>query len=166
MKLSFDHRCKIVFYHMTVLNGVLYFTHGVAEGPLVILWGLLAQHHCFEFCNKLRLYLPFWSWIYFSRKHVFGREGVMILRACNQVLCNVMSFDFYDMALHHWITTTSYDKFILHNTVMAQKVCYAWSVNREGNRAVTRASHCVYKSLQGVRHKAPNHIEKLGPTGI
>ena len=39
------------------------------------------------------------SWDYFNRKQSFVTDGIMILRASNQVLCNVWSYDFYDMTL-------------------------------------------------------------------
>ena len=36
---------------------------------------------------------------YFNRKHNVVTDGIMTLRAINQVLCNVWSYDFYDMTL-------------------------------------------------------------------
>ena len=36
---------------------------------------------------------------YFNRKHYVVTDGIMTLRASNQVLCNVWSYDFYDMTL-------------------------------------------------------------------
>ena len=36
---------------------------------------------------------------YFNRKHNVVTDGVMTLRASNQVLRNVWSYDFYDTAL-------------------------------------------------------------------
>ena len=39
------------------------------------------------------------SWHYFSGKHYIVSDGVMTLRASNQVLCNVWSYDFYEMTL-------------------------------------------------------------------
>ena len=37
--------------------------------------------------------------IYFNRKHNVVTDSIMTLRASNQVLCNVWSYDFYDMTL-------------------------------------------------------------------
>ena len=39
------------------------------------------------------------SWHYFNRKHYVVTDGITTLRASNQVLCNVWSYDFYDMTL-------------------------------------------------------------------
>ena len=39
------------------------------------------------------------SWDYFNTKHNIVTDGIMALRASNQVLCNVWSYDFYDMTL-------------------------------------------------------------------
>ena len=39
------------------------------------------------------------SWNYFNRKYNVVRDGIMTLGASNQVLCNVWSYDFYDMML-------------------------------------------------------------------
>ena len=36
---------------------------------------------------------------YFKRKHNVATDGVITLRASNQVLCNVWSYDFYDTTL-------------------------------------------------------------------
>ena len=36
---------------------------------------------------------------YFNRKHDVVTDDIMTLRASNQVLCNVWSYDFYDMTL-------------------------------------------------------------------
>ena len=37
---------------------------------------------------------------YFNRKHcIHVKDSIMTLRASNQVLCNVWSYDFYDMTL-------------------------------------------------------------------
>ena len=36
---------------------------------------------------------------YFKRKHNIVTDGIMTLRASNQVLCNVWLYDFYDMTL-------------------------------------------------------------------
>ena len=40
---------------------------------------------------------------FFDRKHNVVTNGVMMLRASNQVLCNMWSLDFYDMTIS-WIT--------------------------------------------------------------
>ena len=44
-----------------------------------------------------------WDFIAFkvdiSRKHNVVTDGIMTLRAGNQVLCNVWSYDFYDTTL-------------------------------------------------------------------
>ena len=39
------------------------------------------------------------SWQKFNRKRNIVADGIMTLRATNQVLCNVWSYDFYDMTL-------------------------------------------------------------------
>ena len=39
------------------------------------------------------------SWHYFNRKYNVVTDGIMMLRASNQVLCNMWSYDFYDMTL-------------------------------------------------------------------
>ena len=39
------------------------------------------------------------SWQKFNRKHNVVTDGIMTLPASNQVLCNVWSYDFYDMTL-------------------------------------------------------------------
>ena len=36
---------------------------------------------------------------YFNRKHNVVTDGIMMLRASNQVLSNVWSYDVYDMTL-------------------------------------------------------------------
>ena len=36
---------------------------------------------------------------YFNSKHYVVTDGVMTLRANNQILCNAWSYDFYDMTL-------------------------------------------------------------------
>ena len=38
-------------------------------------------------------------WHYFNKKHNVVTDGIMTLRASNQVLCNVWAYDFYDMTL-------------------------------------------------------------------
>ena len=37
--------------------------------------------------------------IFFHRKHYVVTDGIMTLRASNQVLCNMWSYDFYVMTL-------------------------------------------------------------------
>ena len=39
-------------------------------------------------------------------------DRIVMLRASNQVLCNVWSYNIYDLMLHPWITVTLYDKYI------------------------------------------------------
>ena len=36
---------------------------------------------------------------FFDRKHNVVTNGAIMLRASNQVLCNMWSFDFYDMTI-------------------------------------------------------------------
>ena len=38
-------------------------------------------------------------WHYFNRKNNVVTDVIMMLCASNQVLCNMWSYDFYDMAL-------------------------------------------------------------------
>ena len=39
------------------------------------------------------------SWNYFNKKYKVAMDGINTLRASNKALCNVWSYDFYDMTL-------------------------------------------------------------------
>ena len=67
------------------------------------------------------------SWHYFIRKHNVVTDGIMTLRASNHALCNVWSYDFYDMTLSHTKLIPWYSDFVFENKERASENFNFWN---------------------------------------